>query len=107
MIGWMPEPAELVGEFQRAEHVVGVGQRERGLAVRLGELRQLADGQRAFQQRIGRVHVQVHETGVGHVSSLRISWRSVGTMARRVHMDEARIPAFPGIPAGHVRLTSR
>ncbi len=64
---------ELVGEFQRPEHVVGVGERERGLTVRLGKLRQLADGQRAFQQRIGRMHVQVHETGVGHVCSSRIS----------------------------------
>ena len=28
----------LLGELQRAEHVVGVGQRERRLAVVLGEL---------------------------------------------------------------------
>ena len=28
----------LVGEFQRPEHVVGVGQRQRRLAVRLGQL---------------------------------------------------------------------
>jgi hypothetical protein len=61
---------ELVGELQRAEHVVGVGQRERRLAVGLGELRQLGDRQGAFQQRIGRVHMQMHEAGVRHASSL-------------------------------------
>ena len=57
---------ELVGEFERPEHVVGVGQRERRLAVGLRELREARDRQRAFEQRIGRVHVQMHEAGVGH-----------------------------------------
>ena len=69
MIGWMPEPAELVGEFERAEHVVGVGQRQRRLAVGLGELGEPRDRQRALEQRIGRVHVQMHETGVCHAES--------------------------------------
>ena len=55
----------LVGEFQRAEHVVGVGQRQRRLLVGLGELGELADRQRAFQQRIGGMHVQMHEAGIG------------------------------------------
>ena len=41
MIGWMPRAGKLVGEFERAEHVVGVGQRERRLAVGLGKLREL------------------------------------------------------------------
>ena len=59
---------ELFGEFQRAEHVVGVGERERRLLVGLGELGQPRDGERAFQQRIGRMHVQVHEIEIGHVS---------------------------------------
>ena len=53
---------ELFREFERAEHVVGVGQRQRGLVVGLGEFRQLANRQRAFEQRIGRMHVQVHES---------------------------------------------
>ena len=34
---------ELLGEFQRAEQVVGVGQRQRRLLVGLGELGELAD----------------------------------------------------------------
>ena len=40
----------LLGEFERPEHVVGVGERERGLAVGLGELGQPRNRQRAFQQ---------------------------------------------------------
>ncbi len=53
----------LVGELERAEHVVGVGERERRLPVGLGELGETGDGQRAFEQRIGRVHVQMDEAG--------------------------------------------
>ena len=49
------------GEFERAEHVVGVGERQRRLPVLLGELRQPRDRQRALEQRIGRMHVQMHE----------------------------------------------
>ena len=55
----------FLGEFQRAEHVVGVGQRQRRLAVFFGDLRQARDSQRALKQRIGRMNVQVHEAGVG------------------------------------------
>ncbi len=65
-IGWMPAACEFLGEFQRAEHVVGVGERERRLLVGLGELGQARERNRAFQQRIVRVHVQVHEVEVGH-----------------------------------------
>ena len=61
---------ELLGEFERPEHVVGVGQRQRRLAVGLGELGELADGQRAFEQRIGGMHVQMHEAGIGGHGSL-------------------------------------
>ncbi len=59
---------EFLGEFQRPEHVVGVGERERRLMVGLGQLGQPRNGERAFQQRIVRVHVQVHEIEIGHVS---------------------------------------
>jgi hypothetical protein len=72
---------ELVRELKRAKHVVGVGQRERRLTVGFGELGELADGQRAFQQRIGRVHMQMHKTGIGHVSSSRISFQTVRVLA--------------------------
>ena len=43
----------LVGEFQRPEHVVGIGQRQRRLLVGLGKLGEPRNRQRAFQQRIG------------------------------------------------------
>ncbi len=62
----------LVGELQRPEHVVGVGQRERGLAVGLGELGQPRDRQRALEQRIGRMHVQMHEAWIGGHARLAV-----------------------------------
>jgi len=58
---------ELFGEFERPEHVVGVGERQRRLVVRLGELGKPADDQRAFEQRISGMHVQMHEARIsGH-----------------------------------------
>ena len=57
---------DLVGKFQRPEHVVGIGQRQRRLAVRLGEFRQLLDLDRPLQQRIGRVDVEMDKSGMGH-----------------------------------------
>ena len=59
----------FLGEFERPEHVVGVGQRQRRLAVLLCELRQARDRQRAFEQGIGGMDVQMHETGGrgGHI----------------------------------------
>ena len=54
----------LLGEFQRTEHVVGVGQRQRRLAVLFGKLGEARDGQRAFEQRIGGMDVQMHEAGI-------------------------------------------
>ena len=61
MIGWMPASASVFGEFERAEQIVGVGQRERRRTVGSGERGELLDGQRAFEQRIGRVHPKMHE----------------------------------------------
>ncbi len=52
---------ELLRKFERAEQIVGVGDRERRHGVGLGELGQRLDGQRALAQRIGAVHVQMHE----------------------------------------------
>ena len=59
----MPAARHFLGKFQRAEHVVGVGQRQRRLPVLLCELGQARDRQRALKQRIGRMDVQMHETG--------------------------------------------
>ncbi len=56
----------LVGEFQRPEHVVGVGQRQRRLAIRLGQFAKLGDLDRPLQQRIGGMDVEMDESGAGH-----------------------------------------
>ncbi len=57
---------ELVRKLQRPEHVVGVGQRQRRLAVRLGQFGQFLDLDRPLQQRIGRMNVKMDKSGVGH-----------------------------------------
>ena len=54
----------LVGELKRAKHVVGVGERERRLSVGLRKLGKARNRQRAFQQRIGRMNVQMHKLRV-------------------------------------------
>ena len=52
---------ELLGKFERAEQIVGVGDRQGRHGVGLGEPGQRLDGERALAQRIGAVHVQMHE----------------------------------------------
>ena len=88
---------ELFGEFERPEHVVGVGQRQRRLVIRLGEFGEPADGQRAFEQRIGGMHVQMHEAGIGgHGRPQRIRFQTmVGTQSRPVHRhpEPCRLPS--------------
>ena len=56
----------LLGEFQRTEHVVGVGERERGLAIGFRELRKARNRERALEQRIGRMHMQMNKARTGH-----------------------------------------
>ena len=55
---------KLLGKFERAEEVVGIGQRQRRLPVGRRELRQIGDLERPLEERVGRVHVQVHEADV-------------------------------------------
>ena len=52
---------ELFRELERAEEVVGVGDRQRRHGVGLGELGQRLDAERALAQREGAVHMQMHE----------------------------------------------
>ena len=52
---------QLVGELERAEEVVGVGEADRGKALRRRQLGEPGDGDGAFQQRVGRVHLEMHE----------------------------------------------
>ena len=104
----------LVGEFQRPEHVVGIGQRQRRLAVGFRQFAELGDLDRALQQRIGRMNVEMNESGTGH-GRLTGSCIMVGSDRRRliahrlaaamvmpgasgVHAERAtpaRHPAFP------------
>src|SRR5262249_2069451 len=58
---------QFLRKFERPEHVVGIGERECRLAVVFGKLSQPRNLQRAFEQRIGRMNVQMHEAGFsGH-----------------------------------------
>ena len=52
---------ELFREFERAEEIVGVRDRQRRHGVGLGELGQGLDRERALAQREGAVHMQMHE----------------------------------------------
>ncbi len=52
---------ELVGELQRAEEVVGIGEPESRQLVGCGELGELWDRERTLEQRIGGVDLEVHE----------------------------------------------
>ena len=54
----------LLGKFQRPEQVVGVGECQRRLPVGGGRLDDVADLQRPFEQREGRVDMEVDETGI-------------------------------------------
>ena len=83
-IGWIPARAQLVGELEDAEQVVGVGERHCRIAHLLAQLGDGADGQRAFQERIGGMHLEVHETrfhsqrrGADGLSVFRCANRSV------------------------------
>src|SRR5262245_58074303 len=55
---------EFVGELQCPKQIVGVGQAERRKAVADRQLGKPRDGERALQQRVGRVHLEVHERPV-------------------------------------------
>ena len=48
---------QLVRKFQRPEHIVGIGQGQRRLAIGLRQFSQLLDLDRSLQQRIGRMDV--------------------------------------------------
>ena len=76
-----PGLGELFRKLQRAEEIVGVGDRQRRHRVGLGELGQRLDGERALAQRKGGVHVQVHETD--------------GSEKRQIHVRSAQGAIVP------------
>ena len=50
-----------LGEFQRPEEIIGVGQRDGGHAMGLAGRNHLGHADRAFQERIGRADTQMYE----------------------------------------------
>ncbi len=61
MIGWMPEPA-IFSENSSAPNMLLVSvSAKRRLVVGLGEFGEPRDRQRAFEQRIGRMKVEMDE----------------------------------------------
>jgi hypothetical protein len=93
-------PRHLVGEFKRPEHVVGVGERERGLAVGLGHLGQPRNRQGALEQGIGRVHMQVDEAQHSTLAILaagRMWGRGAGAVHRKrcLGRPDAAYPQTP------------
>ena len=55
--------ADLVREFERTEQISRVRERNCEEIVRGSKLRKLGDGDCALQQRVGRVHLEVHKGG--------------------------------------------
>src|SRR5262249_23170168 len=77
---------QLFREFQRAEHVVGIGQGECWLPIVPGKFGQPRNRQCAFEQRVGRMNVQMHES--------RLSWHqmaSVGSSSCFSEINEWRV----------------
>ena len=62
--GLYARAGELVGELQRAEEIVGVGEAERRKPVGGRQLGQPGYGDGPFQQRIGRMHLEVDKGGL-------------------------------------------
>ena len=56
-----------LGELERAEEIAGVGDRNRGHARVLGQLRQFLDLQRPFRQRVGGMGAEMDEAHAGRL----------------------------------------
>jgi hypothetical protein len=72
---------QFVGEFQSAVEVIRVGQPHCREAERVGKLGELTDGQRTFQQRVGGVHLEMHEARFRGLGRLSVLWQT----SRSVH----------------------
>ncbi len=65
MIGWMPDAA-IFSENSSAPNMLSVSvSASAGCLSALASSASLPIGQRAFQQRIGGMHVQMHEAWIG------------------------------------------
>ena len=67
---------ELFREFERTEHIVGVGERQRRLPVGFRQFGKARDRERALQQRIGGMYVQMHKAWISHQSLANFAKRS-------------------------------
>ena len=87
-IGWMPASASLSENSSAPNRLLVSVSPSAGIAVRGGELGELADRQRAFQQRIGRMHLEVHEARACRVlaaAAIGVSGATRGTNSGSVH----------------------
>ena len=84
------DAGQFFGKFERTEHVVGVGERQCRLTVLFRKLRQARNRQRALEQRIGRMNVQMHEGGFRHC--FRDRGLSPGEIRRRSGFNSAVRP---------------
>ncbi len=84
----------LFREFERTEHVVGVGERQGRLVVGLGEFGEPRDRKRAFQQRIRGMKVEMDESDHDRLSE-RAPARSAGRRTVDSTSPILRTPACP------------
>ena len=92
-IGWMPASASLSENSSAPKRLLVSVSPSAGKLVRRGELGELGDRQRAFEQRIGRMHLEVHELrGAGGRASA-----ADGERTRSVHEPVLR-PRAPQRP---------
>ena len=87
-------PGAGLGEFERAEQIVGVGDRHRRHAVRFAERRDVRDLERPFGQRIGGMNPEMDEVGVGHGRSGAAGWGSRSVGSPNLHAIRAPRPAL-------------
>ena len=95
---------ELVGEFECAAQIIGIGERQRRLTIGLGELGKPPDRHCALEQRIRRMHMQMDEAG--H-STLAIRSRACDCVSPQPTLSTANAglaassPVIPNSDASH------
>ena len=108
-IGWMPRPAQLVGEFERAEHVVGVGQARAPAGGRPWRARRACRWS-ARLRAANRTSAHAGARSRGRTRGFLVipsGRRSCGRAAGRVHSLRREVPHTPTFPDGrHVQRPS-
>ena len=75
---------QLFGKLQRAEEIVGIGNRQRRHRIGEGKLGELGDRYRPFAQGIGAVHMQMHEADIVEDAASIVGAVAVALSAVRV-----------------------